>query len=706
MTTCWLDTETFSPTPIKDGVHRYAEDAEIMIVAWAVDDDPVIVEDITAPGDGECPVRLRSYLDDPSVEIVFHNSAFDRTLIRHCWGIDLDTTRIHDTMVQALAHGLPGSLDKLGDIFKLPPEVSKDKEGHALIRLFCMNLPKNSKVRRATRDTHPDKWKAFLAYAGRDILAMRALKKLMPTWNLTERERALWRLDQKINDRGFAVDLELANAAIVAVDAEQKRLKKRVKLLTGGVEDQAGEVTGHEVASATQRDVLLAHILSEYGVTLPDMQKDTLERRLADESLPEALRELIRIRLAATTSSTAKYGAAVRSVSGDGRLRGTLQFCGAQRTGRWAGRLFQPQNMMRPDMSNPDIDVAIEAIKSGDHDLILDDLMRAAANAMRGMLVAPEGRKLVSADLKNIEGRVAAWLAGEQWKLGAFAAYDAGEGADLYAMAYAKSFGVTPESVMEDYKAGGKQRQVGKVQELALAYEGGVGAFLAFAEVYRLDLDAMGRQAIDILPDEARRKATEMLAWRKRKHLTVYGLSDSTFIVCEAFKALWREAHPAISSYWPELTKAAKLAIQNGGTDFPCRKVVFRRDGSWLRMVLPSSRSVCFPSPRVEGGKITYLGVNSYTKQWGRLGTFGGKTLEQATQALARDVMAWNMPLIEEEGFEIITTIHDDVPCEAPRGSNYLTTDRLSALLATNPPWLPGCPLAAAGFEALRYRKD
>jgi DNA polymerase len=695
VTTLYLDLETYCETPIKDGTHRYAESVEVMIAAWALDDGPLTVEDITAPGDGQCPVRLRPYLLDPDVPIVFHNSVFDRTMIRHAWGIDILTERIHDTMVQALAHGLPGSLDKLGDIYKLPEHLAKDKDGGALIQLFCKPLPKNSKLRRATRETHPAKWQQFLNYAGSDIRAMRALKKLMPTWNLTERERALWRLDQKINDRGFAVDLDLARSAIAAVNAEQARMKKRTVELTGG-----------EPSSTTQRDALLAHILKEYGVSLPDMAKDTIERRLADETLPEALRELLRIRLSQTTSSTAKYAAALRSVSKDGRLKGTLQFCGAQRTGRWAGRLFQPQNMMRPDMKNADIDLAIEAIKSGAHDLVLDDLMRCAANAMRGMLVAPSGKKIVSSDLKNIEGRVAAWLAGEQWKLDAFAAYDAGEGPDLYAMAYAKSFSVTPDSVMEDYKAGGSQRQVGKVQELALAYEGGVGAFLAFAEVYRLDLEDMGRRAFDSLPSDARKAAEEMLAWRKRKGITTFGLSDRAYAVCQAFVSMWREAHPQTSGYWGELDKTARLAINNRGVDFPCRKVVFRRDGTWLRMILPSGRSLCYPSPRIEHGKVTYLGVNSYTKQWGRLGTYGGKWFENQCQGLARDVMAWNMPAIEDEGFEIITTIHDDVPCEAPAGSNWLTTDTLSALLATNPPWLPGCPLAASGFEAVRYAKN
>lgn len=697
MTTLYHDLETYSETPIRDGVHRYAESAEITISAWSVDDGPLHIDDLT--GKQKPPKAFLDLLTDPAVDLCYHNSSFDRTLIRHCWGVDLDTARIHDTMVQALAHGLPGSLDKLGDIFKINPDLAKDKDGSALIQLFCKPLPKNSKIRRATRDTHPAKWKDFLAYAGRDVLAMRELKRLMPTWNLTERERALWRLDQKINDRGFAVDLDLARAAITAVASEQARMKVRTIELTGGAP-----------ASTTQRDALLAHILAEYGVTLPDMAKDTLERRLADESLPEALRELLRIRLSATTTSTSKYAAAERWASSDSRVRGTLQFCGASRTSRWAGRGVQTQNFARPDMKQPQIDMAVQALKSGCWDLVLDDPMRAASNSLRSLILAPEHAILQVSDLANIEGRVAAWLAGEQWKLDAFAAYDAGEGPDLYAVAYAKMFGVTPQSVMENHEAGGKQRQIGKVDELSGAYQGSVGSFLAFAEVYRLDLEQMAADAYVGLPNKARTDAEGMLAWRKRKSLTTYGLSDMAYIVCQAFVSMWRESNSAISSYWPELEAAAKRAIQNPGVEVLARRIKFVRNGAWLRMILPGDpkqpHSVCYPSPRIKDGKISYLGVSQYTHQWTRLYTYGGKLFENACQALARDIMAWNMPAVEDEGFDLILHTHDELIAEAPLGDPCLTTEKLSALLATNPPWLPGCPLSADGFEAQRYRKS
>lgn len=682
----FLDSETYCETPIKNGTHRYAEGAEIMVAAWAIDDGEIIVEDLTAP-----PYRMSEALLEAIAladEIVMHKSDFDRTVLgQHQVHIPIE--RVHDTMVRAMAHSLPGSLDKLCEILGVDADKAKDKEGKALIQLFCKPMPKNSKLRRATHATHPEHWRRFLTYAGSDISAMRELYHKLPRWNYSGRELELWRLDQRVNDRGFRADVELARAAIGAVAREQQRLKAKTHALTNG-----------EVSSTTKRDELLAHILAEYGVTLPDMKKDTLERRLADEELPEALREIIKVRLAQTTSSTAKYAAVVRSISADGRLRGTLQFCGALRTGRWGGRLFQPQNLPRPDMEQDEIDEGIDAIVNGVGDLVLDDVMALLRNALRGVIIASPGRKLVASDLSNIEGRIAAWLAGEQWKLDAFAEIDADPDLfDMYVRAYAEAFGADPSTVSKPL------RQIGKVMELAFNYEGGVGAWLAFAMVYRIDLEAMAAKAYPTLPDAARVQAEIMLQWRKRKRLSTFGLSDRAFVVIECFKALWRETNAQISSYWKELNAAAIKAVQNPGTTVQARRLRFRRKGAWLRMILPSGRSLCYPSPQVDDGKLTYMGVNQYTRKWQRLSTYGGKLFENACQAVARDVMAHNMPAIEEAGYDLIETNHDEAITEALDTEDY-TSNHLSTLLATNPPWLDGCPLAADGFEAYRYKKE
>ena len=705
----FFDTETYSPVPIRNGTHAYAEQAEIMVAQWALGDGPLHVEDLTvvaADGSVTCKrpsAALLAHLGDESLEVVCHKTDFDRTMVAHCWGINLGINRMHDTMVRAMAHSLPGSLDKLCEIMGVAEELSKTDARSDLL-LFCKPLPKNQTLRRASKKTHPDRWANFLYYAGHDVLAMRELYHSLPRWNYRDtndrhRELSLWGLDQKINDRGFYADVELAEAAITTIAQEQRRLKVEVADITVGAVD-----------SATKRDQLLKFILQEYGVDLPDMKKDTLERRMNDPELPDAVRQLLQIRLSATTSSTAKYAAIMRAVSKDGRLRAALQFLGALRTGRWSGRLFQPQNLPRPDMLQPEIEAGIEAVKAGVADLVLADVMKLLSNALRGMIIASPGKKIISSDLKNIESVIAAWLSGEQWKLDAFAEIFSGAKVpDMYVRAYAHAFAVTYEAVEANKKAGGFWRQVGKVMELALAYEGGVGAFIAFAMVYRLDLEELGSAAYDKLPWEAKAQAEAILQWRIKKHLTTFGLSDRTFVVFEAFKILWRKAHPATSGYWGELEEAAINAVLHNGKTYTARKLAFRCDGPWLKMILPSGRFLCYPNPQVEGygpkRKLTYAGVNQYNRKWGRISTYGGKLFENACQAVARDVMGHNMPMIEAAGYEIVLTVHDDVITEAPDNVMF-TSDQLSALLAEPPEWLTDCPLAADGFEAYRYKKD
>lgn len=683
----FLDLETFSETPIKNGTHAYAENAEVMVFAWALGEGEVRVEDLTA-----APIskELTAMLKNSEIKLIAHNSGFDRTVLRHAMpNLDLKIERWEDTMVQALSHSLPGSLDALCEIFGVDADKAKDKAGKQLIQLFCKPRPKTSKERRATRETHPEKWAEFLAYAKNDILAMRELRKKMPKWNYRKGELALWHLDQKINDRGVSIDLDLVQAAIEAVDKAQVELAKQTKEMTNG-----------EVEAATQRDAMLKHILSAHNVSLPDMQKSTLERRLNDESLPVAVRELIAIRLQASTTSTAKYKALSLGTNTDGRLRGTLQFNGASRTGRWAGRLFQPQNLPRPVLKQDIIDEGIEVLKLGCADLFYENVMELTSSAIRGCIQAPKGKKLVITDLSNIEGRGLAWLAGEEWKNQAFRDFDAGKGHDLYKVAYSKSFNVPPKTVDKE------QRQVGKVQELALGYEGGVGAFLTFASAYGLDLDAMAELAFNNIDRSVMNEAIRAWEWHKKERRSTFGLKKNTWLVCDSFKRSWRYAHPNISAWWTELKLTAIKAINSPGVAFPCRKVVMLKKGSWLLIKLPSGRCLCYPSARAEtDGRISYMGNNQYTRKWERLYTYGGKLAENITQAFSRDVLAHNMPTIESKGYEIVLTVHDEVITEAP-DSDEFNHENLSKLLAANPEWASDLPLAAAGFESYRYKKD
>lgn len=697
MTILWFDCETFSECDLKaHGTHRYAEhpSTEITVAQWAIDDGEPQVLDVTAL-DGlyrSNPMQpLFDLLNDPTVTVIAHNSMFDRTLLRHCWGIDVPVERWRDTMVKAMAHGLPGSLDKIGQIVGLDADQAKDKRGRELIQLFCKPRPKGHTLRRATRETHPKEWAEFLEYSRQDIVAMRAIDQRLPSWNYKpgHPELSLWHLDQRINDRGVCVDTPLAVAAIEAVAREQKRLKAEVHEATGGL-----------VTNASQRDNLLAFILAEYGVDLPDMRADTLRRRLEDPELPEGVKLLLSLRLEATKTSTAKYKALVNATSADGRLRNTLQFAGAQRTARWAGRIFQPQNLMRPDMKGHQIEEGIEALKAGCADLFFENVMRLSANAVRGCIVAPPGKKLTIADLSNIEGRGLAFLAGERWKLKAFADFDAGTGEDLYKVAYGRSFNIDPK------EATGQKRQIGKVMELGLGFGGGVAAFLTFAAVYQMDLAQLADAVFATASPQALQDAQGMWTWAQKKKRTL-GLPERVYVACEVLKKAWRDAHENTEALWKAADDSVRAAITNPGVTFPIGEhLKARRDGAWLRIRLPSGRYLCYINPSVDdAGQISYFGVNQYTRQWGRIKTYGGKLVENATQAFARDVLAYNMPGIEAAGYEIVLSVHDELLTETPDSPEF-NANELGRMMATPPPWAKGIPLAAAGFETYRYRKD
>ena len=709
MTTLWFDCETFSECDLKSaGTHAYAAhpSTEITVAQWALDDGEPQVYDCTGR---VIPSLLQALLRDTDYVVIAHNSMFDRTLLRHVWGIDVPVERWQDTMIQAMSHGLPGSLDKIGQIVGLEEDKAKDKRGRELIQLFCKPRPKNSILRRATRETHPEQWAEFLEYSRQDIVAMRAIGKRLPSWNYRSGhpELAIWHLDQHINDRGVAVDLDLAGAAIEAVALEQKRLKADVVEQTNGL-----------VTSASKRDQLLAFICAEHGVDLPDMKADTLRRRVEDPDLPEGVRLLLSIRLEATKTSTAKYKALVNASSDDGRLRNTLQFAGAQRTARWAGRIFQPQNLPRPDVGHMadhfGVSVkaltdelkeeyehqAIASLKGGYADAVFTDVMQLTTNAIRGCIVAPPGKKLTIADLSNIEGRGLAYLAGERWKLKAFADFDAGIGEDLYKVAYGRSFNIDPK------EATGQKRQIGKVMELGLGYEGGVAAFLTFAAVYNMDLEDLAKAVWATASREALENAQGMWNWAQKKKRTL-GLPMDVYVACEVLKRAWRDAHAATQALWAAAGEAVRLAIKNPGESFPIgQHLKARRDGAWLRIRLPSGRYLCYINPSVDDdGQITYFGVNQYTRQWGRIKTYGGKLIENCTQAFARDILAYNMPAIEAKGYEIVLSVHDELLTETPDREEF-NADELGDMMATAPTWAQGIPLAAAGFETYRYRKD
>lgn len=266
----------------------------------------------------------------------------------------------------------------------------------------------------------------------------------------------------------------------------------------------------------------------------------------------------------------------------------------------------------------------------------------------------------------------------------------------------AKSFGVPPEEVTKE------QRQVGKVQELAFGYQGAVGAWVTFATGFGIDLEAMAEKAYPQIPKQTLIDSTGMREWSRQKKMPSYGLTDKTWIVCDAIKALWREAHSNTAAFWKDIEEKAIAAALDSGTTYYAgkRKFPIRRDGTWLRIRMPSGRYLCYPGVQVDdAGKLSYMGLDQYTRKWSRLYTYGGKLTENLTQAMSRDVLAYSMPLIEAAGYEIVLTVHDEIISEAPDTSEY-NVEHLAHLMSTVPPWVEGLPLAAAGFETYRYRKE
>lgn len=696
----FLDIETFAEEPIKNGTYKYAESAELLLCAWAVDDGPVHLWDTF--NERDIPEELEDILLGDEI-CVAHNSAFEASVLaKTLKGVEIDPKRWRCTMAQAYAHGLPGALENLGIVLGLPQDKKKSKEGYDLIRLFCIPPAKNSKRGRATHLTHPAEWEKFKNYCIQDVVAHREVYKRLPQWNYKGSELDLWHLDQEINARGLGIDIELAQSAVSAVNKAQTLLKERTEDLTFG-----------DVSSATQRDQMLRHILAAYGVELPDMQAATLERRMDDPDLPSALKELLGIRLMATTSSTAKYKKVLSCVSSDNRLRGTLQFCGASRTGRDGGRLLNPQNLPRPTMKHEDIDIGIDALKKDCADILFDNVMEVSSNALRGLIVAEKEKKLLIADLANIEGRYLAWLAGETWKLKAFRDYDTilgtddkgdpiRKGHDLYKLAYARSFGIPPTEVTKQ-----QRNEVGKTLELSMGFMGGVSAFVTFATAFNTDLDDMAEKAWqEVCPpgSDNRLEAHRVWEWAVEEKRTL-GLKQKTYMVCNEFKLRWRKSHPMTASFWKDVEHAVRAAIETPNTDFTVRKIKARRTGNWLRILMPSGRCLCYPHPQVDNkGKISFMGTDQYTRKWSRISTFGGKLVENLTQAGARDIFMAGVTNTASAGYDIVTRVHDEVVCEVP-DTNEFTIERLCELMTTNIPWSEGLPLAAAGFSSYRYRK-
>lgn len=733
MSYLFLDFETFSEANLKKvGSYAYAEHptTQVLICTYAFDDKPVQVWDCTDGSDmpGDLHRALHRLVKPNSrIKMVWHNgSMFDRLIMKHCWGFDIPVSNTIDTMIWAFRHALPGSLDALCEVLGVSADNAKDKRGKALIQRFSKPTPKNYKIRRYTAETHPDEWALFIKYAVSDITAMREVFHKLPRWGNSEFEDRVLELDQLINDRGFKVDVALAEAAIEAVEKHKAQLQEEAQRKYGG------SLTGNDFLPIL-RELAPAH-------RIHNAQKSTLNDLLADDDLPDDARTIIEMRLGAASTASTKYNPLLLGRSSDDRRRGCLQYGGAKRTLRWAGKGFQPQNLARGYYHDDELDKGIAALLKGRAHRRFD-VAKLTASTVRSCIIPEAGHKFVVADYSNVEGRGLAWLAGEETALDTFRA-----GLDIYCVTAGKMFGMDPDDIKKNFK---EIRQIGKACELGLGYEGGVGAFVTFAKNLGLDLIEMAKTMDGTFPDHIWAATARGYEWARiqeakrpphpgeKDDRPSYILDKKVWRTCDAIKRMWRESHPETVAFWRDLKDGILAAVRNPGREFWAgahlrrngerairiwRTVEFDSSGRkvpgwWLCMELPSGRILSYPGIGVsvtketdEDGRVNtnvrikYQGENQLTRQWTTLYTHGGKACENIVQALCRDLLAYAMINVEGGGYPIVLSVHDELVCETPDTPEY-TVAELEKLMCELPEWAEGFPLVAEGSEMYRYAK-
>jgi DNA polymerase len=655
-----IDFETRSTVDLrKTGRFVYAEHptTDIVCAAYAFGDTEVFAVENKNLRRHQASTAIGNHVKKGGL-ILCHNAGFEYSMWksilgpRYGWPVP-NIRQMRCTAAMARAMSLPGDLD--GAAMAVGLEHRKDAAGHRLMLAMC-------KPRRYRDDGTPEWWddedrmRRLIAYCRQDVEVERALeRRLRP---LSSSEQELWFLDQVINERGVYLDQDAIKDAAYIAQAEVARIDREIRRLTK-----------YSVSGASKAGRLL-EFLKAQGVEIETLRKTELKDYLEafGEEIDPIARQIIELRLSAAKTSTKKLDAMMKRRQADGRARENLIYHGAG-TGRWTGVGIQLQNMISPP-EDFDMDGGITLLKPRDPEYIRifeGDVMQHVANCTRGMIKAPPGYDLIAADFSNIEGRGLAWLAGEEWKLDAFRAFDAGEGPDLYK---ATASGIFGKHHSEISKA---ERQIGKVSELACGYQGGVGAFQSFAKIYRVKI-----------PDTQ----------------------------ADVIKCKWREAHPATVQYWYDLEAAAMRAVCARGSIVTLKNLKFTVNGNVLWLRLPSGRCLAYPDPKIMevdtpwGEKkmaVTYMGVDQKTRQWVRIKTYGGKWAENVTQAVARDIMSDAMKRVEKAGYPVIFTVHDEVVAEILKTFGDLA--EFVGILEEVPNWAKGFPIKAAGWRGERYRK-
>ncbi len=637
-----LDFETFSESDLKKvGAWVYAEheSTEVLTLSYHVSDRPGMIQR-WKPG-----MALPLFVTDPdSYQFRAWNSFFEYCVWHHCLGWPVNKIdNWYDTMADAAAMSLPLALGKCGAALHLPQDKQKDKRGRYLIQRLC-------KPNRGKRIEDPALLQELCEYCDQDVVTEMAIAAELN--RLSAEERRIWLLDQRMNIKGVTVDIASARAAIKIIAKETVRLNNEVVTLTGGALHNMG--SRKQVMDYFERE----------GYPLDSYTKGYIRDRLQAADLPADLARLLEIRLQTGKTSTAKYEALINITAKDGRAHGLLQYHAAS-TGRWGGRLFQPHNLPRPSFH--DTDTAIDLFGHCDNELLTifyGDAMECLSSCLRGMLTAAPGQRFAVSDYSAIEARVLAWIAGQTDVLDVF-------------RGHGKIYEHTASGIYnKPWQAIGKEsieRFIGKVATLALGYQGGVKAFTSMAETY----------GVEIPEDEAQEIVTN-----------------------------WRQANGKIKRFWYCIEAAAIEAVENKDSEArktaEYRGIKFQVVGRHLYCKLPSGRNLCFPfvhftKGRFKDQQLTYWGVDSVTKKWVPIQTYGGKLTENIVQAISRDLIAEALLNVSDRGFTPLISVHDEIIAEI--STPLADLDVFNEEMCRLPSWAEGLPLRAEGFTAQRYRK-
>jgi DNA polymerase len=660
-----VDIETYSPQDIsKVGLFRYAQDPEFQVLLFgycAEDSAAPTVLDLTLEPDPRCCLYVSMpWLFDASYTKRAHNAAFEWWCLSEYMELSWEQRVLwlqqwECSMIHALYCGLPAQLGALGQVLQQPEDALKMKEGKALIKYFCQPCKPTKANGSRTRNLpchDPAKWHLFCKYNGMDVIAERANDQKLSPWPVPESIMQQWREDVEMNARGVAVDMALVKGALACSAQITEEQTAESKTLTG-------------LANPGSRAQLLGW-LHNRGIELPGLTKEDVTHALAGE-LPSDVRRVLELRQQLGKTSNTKYETIAASAGPDHRVRGTLQFYGANRTGRWAGRLLQVQNLPRTYLDHQAEWRSI--VKLHDPEalaLLTDSVSDTLSQLIRTALVPGKGCTFVDADFSAIEARLIAWLAGEEWVLDVFRTTG-----KIYEATAARIFGVPFDSIVKG-NPNYKYRQRGKVATLALGYQGGVGA------MKRMGGDQLGLDD-DGLMDIVRR---------------------------------WRRQNPSICKLWDTMQKAAVHTIRTGRTTVPRVGVTLRKELAlgfpfpFLTMQLPSGRKLFYADPgTTPDDRITYKEWD--TGSWREAETYGGKLTENLTQAVGRDCLAFALDNLRRAGYRVVFHVHDEVIIELPTTQDAeAALDSVVRIMSTVPPWAEGLPLNAAGWHGDFFTKD